>query len=340
MARMGRALLLAPLLAALTCWPALMRAEPSEYFHGKTITIYVGNPPGGGYDLTARLLARHLGAHLRGHPNVVVSDMPGAHGITEANFLFNTAAKDGTALGAVVQYLAQFQIQDVEGRQYDAARFGWIGSVAPGNEVMYAWHTVPIRSIADLATRETVFATYGPGEAFARMLTAFAGARFKLVKGYRGSNEAHLAMERGEVEAAISSLPVLRAYWSDWLKDERIRIFLYQGFTRHPDLPDVAASIELAKTPADRDVIGFFINNSTIGRAFAAPPDLSPDVLGMLRSAFDATVKDEEFLADCRASHIDVNARPGDDLEKLVGRILGVDASVIARIREIVGNEL
>lgn len=109
--------------------------------------------------------------------------------MAEANFLFNAAPKDATAPGAVVQYPAQFQIQDVEGRQYDAARFGWIGSVAPGNEVMYAWRTVPIRFIADLAARETVFAIYGPGEAFAGLLKVFAGARFRLVEGYRGSSE-------------------------------------------------------------------------------------------------------------------------------------------------------
>jgi tripartite-type tricarboxylate transporter receptor subunit TctC len=328
------------LVAALVCRPALIHAEPSPFFQGKTITIYVGGPPGGGYDLNARVVARHLGEHIPGHPAVIVSDMPAAHGITNANFLFNTAPRDGTAIGALLPYTTEYQVQGIEGVEYDAARFGWLGSIAPSNEVMYVWHTVPVYNLEDLKNRETILAVYGPVETFARLLTAVAGARFKLVKGYQGTNDAHLAMERGEVEAALSSLPLLRASRPDWLKNKLIRIFFYQGFTRSPDLPDVLASIELGKTDAERDVLAFFINNSTIGRAYAAPPDLSPDVLATLRAAFDATMKDEQFLADCRQSGFDVNPRPGDDLQRIVARMVAINPETRARVREIAGAGL
>lgn len=328
------------LIAALACCPALTHAEPAPYFRGKTVTIYVGAPPGGGFDLNARVVARHLGEHIPGHPAIVVSDMPGAHGITSANFLFNTAPRDGTALGALIPYLTEYQVQGVDAIDYDAARFSWIGSIAPSNEVMYVWHTVPVYSIEDLKNRQTILAGNGPVKIFARLLTAVAGARFKLVKGYQGTNDANLAMQRGEVEAAMSSLPVLRSSRPEWLKNKLIRIFFYQGFTRSPELPDVPASIELAKSKAERDVLTFFINNSTIGRAYAAPPGLAPDVLATLRTAFAATMKDEQFLADCRASKLDVNPRPGIDLQEIVARMVAIDPYTRALVREIAGAGL
>ncbi len=328
------------LIAALVCRPALIHAEPSLFFQGKTITIYVGAAPGGGFDLNARVLARHLGEHIPGHPAIVVSDMPAAHGIASANFLFNTAPRDGTALGALIPYITEYQVQGIEAIDYDAARFGWIGSIAPSNEVMYVWHTVPVYNIEDLKKRQTILAVAGPVETFARLLTAVVGARWKLVKGYQGSNDANLAMQRGEVEAALSSLPVLRASRPDWLKNKLIRIFFYQGFTRSPDLPGVPASIELAKTKAERDVLAFFIDNSTIGRAYAAPPGVAPDVLATLRRAFDDTMKDQQFLSDCRESKFDVKPRPGVDLQQIVGRMIAINPDTRALVREMVGPGL
>ena len=339
--RFASSLFSAVLLAAvLACRSAPVHAQPGANFQGKTVTIYVTNPPGGGYDLNARVLARHLGDHITGHPAVIVSNMPGAHGITGANYIFNTAPKDGTALGAIVSYVPQYQVQGVSAVQYDAPRFGWVGSIAPSNEIMYAWHTVPIQSLADLKTRETILAADGAVETFARLLTQYAGARFKLVKGYRGTSEVHLAMERGEVEAAVSNLPVLRELWPQWLAERKVRIFFYQGFTRDPAMPDVPASVELAKTKEDRDVLGFFAEGSTIGRAFVAPADLPPDILAVLRAAFAATMKDEQFLADCRQSKLDVDPMSGEELQKLATRMINIDVGTRDRIREIAGNDL
>lgn len=330
----------AAIVTALVCRPGVIDAQPADAFQGKTITIYVTNPPGGGYDLNSRILARHLGDHIPGHPNVIVAYMPGAHGVTGANFLFNIAPRDGTALAAPVQYLPQYQVQGIPGLEYDASKFAWIGSIAPDNEIFYVWHTVPVRSIDDMRNRETIFAGTGAVETLARLLTAVAGARFKLVKGYTGTKDANLALERGEVEGAVTSLPVLRAYWPNWLESGTIRIILYQDFRRNPDLPDVPASLELAKTPADRDLLGFFANSSSIGRAIIAPPDISPGVLAVLRTAFDATVKDPAFIAECRVAKIEVNPRTGADLQSTVSAMIHVGTDTRARIREIAGNEL
>jgi tripartite-type tricarboxylate transporter receptor subunit TctC len=335
------ALFLAALLAAaLLGRPDLGQAQPRPYFEGKTITIYVTNPAGGGFDLNARLLARHLGDYIPGHPTVIVSNMPGAHGVTGANFIYNIAPKDGTALGAPVPYLPQYQVQGIAGPQYDAAKFGWLGSIGAVNEIMYVWHTVPVRSVGDLQNHETILAADGAVVTFARLLTATVGARFKLVKGYGGTKEAHLALERGEVEGAVSTLSILRAYWSDWFENGKVRIILTNAFKRDPDIPDVPATIEFAKTQADRDLIGFFIASTSIGRAFVTPPDLAPDVLATLRTAFAATVKDEAFIAECRQAKFDVTPRSGEELQSIVNGMINVTATTRERIREIAGNEL
>lgn len=338
--RFSYLLLAIPLVGVVALGAATSHADPNDYFQGKTITIYVDNPVGGGYDLNARVLARHLGDHIPGHPGVIVSNMPGAHGIRGANFIYNVAPKDGTALGAEIADLAEYQVEGIEGVSYDASRFGWIGSIAPTNIVLYVWHTVPVRTIADLKSRETVLASFGPVPTYARLLEELVGARFKVVDGYDGINAANMALERGEVEASLSSLPVLRAYRPDWLAKKMIRIFYYEGFKRSPDLPDVPASIELAKTDFDRSVMSFFIKNSAIGRAFVVPPGVQAPVLDTLRTAFDATMKDDKFLGDCQKSKIDVNPRSGGEIEKTVSEMINVDSATQARVREIAGGRL
>ncbi len=338
--RGSSAILTLLLAAAVVLAPDRMQAQPDDHFQGKTIAIFVDTPVGGGYDLNARVMARHLADHIPGHPDIIVSNMPGAHGIRGANYVYNVAAKDGTAIGAEIENLAQYQGQGIEGVAYDAAKFGWIGSIAPSNEVFYVWHTVPVHTLADLKTRETILASTGPTETYARLLEEFAGARFKVISGYDGIKAANLALERGEVEAAMSSLPVLRAYWPQWLADKKIRIFFYQGMARSPDLPDVPASIELAKTDADRAVIGFFAKSSSIGRAYVVPPGVSPQALGILRAAFDATMKDDGFLSDCKRSNIEVSPKSGVELQKIVTEMVDIDANTRAEIRKIAGDQL
>jgi tripartite-type tricarboxylate transporter receptor subunit TctC len=335
---MKYALSVALTLMVVLCQPERPQAAPD--FRDKTITIYVAAPAGGGFDLMTRLLAHHLGAHILGNPTVIVSDMPGAHGITGANYLFNLAPKDGTALGAPVPYIAQFQVQGIAGVEFDASRFGWLGSVSTVNEIMYVWHTVPVRSIEDLRRHEVILAADSRVETFARLLTATIGARFKLVKGYAGTKGVHLALERGEVEGAVSSLPVLRASWPDWLTQRKVRIILINAFARDPDLPDAPATYELAKTQADRDLMAFFIASTSVGRTLIAPPGVPPATLATLRTAFAGTLEDPAFIAECRQVKFEIAPRSGEDVQKMVSGMVGIDARTRARVRAIAGDEL
>ena len=330
---LGSLACVATAIALMVGFVAPARAQ-FDYFKGKTITLYVAFGSGGGYDQYARLLARHIGKHIPGEPRMIVSNMPGANGVIAANFLYNVAPKDGTALGLLYQSIAQDQVLGGQGIQFDTSKFSWIGRIASNVEIMYTWHTVPVRSVHDLASRETILASGSPGIAiYAHLLTVAVGARFKLVRGYPGTQEIHLALERGEVEGAYSSLNTIRTMWSHWLRDKKIKMIVQTGLERHPNLPDVPTMVELGKTAEDKKTIAFFAASGAIGRSIVAPPDMSAEALNVLRAAFQATMKDEQFLAEARQVNMDVDPLAGDDLEKIAERIVNIGPAERERAR-------
>ncbi len=326
----------AALVAAMSCFPVRLQAAPDNYYKGKTITLYVSTPPGGGYDLYARLFARHLGNHIPGNPSVVVANMPGGQGTKASNFLFSNAPRDGTALGAFVQTVAVDQAVNMSGVQYDATKFAWIGRIAPLRDIMYVWHTVPVKTVDDLRGHETILAAdSSPIANYAHLLSDILGARFKLVRGYPGTQAANLAMERGEVDGAISTLDVIKKFQPAWLQEGKIRIVIELSLKRFDDLPDVPALLEFARTKADRALIEFFVSANLIGRVIAAPPDTPPVIIATLRAAFDETMRDENFVADCRQSKSEVDPLEGRGVADVVRRIVGLSARDLDRVRRI-----
>src|SRR5947207_2929101 len=200
----------------------IAQAQPAEqFFARKTVTISIGYTAGGSYDLYGRLVARHLGKHIPGAPIVVAQNMPGAGSLKAANYIYEVAPKDGTALGVVVESAALEQALANPAALYDAAKFTWIGRVATSNNIFMQWHTSKVQSIADSRRFESSLAGTGPGsiaETVPRLLNALAGTKFKLVSGYPASNEAMLAMERGEVEGASSSWAAVSVSKKAWLR--------------------------------------------------------------------------------------------------------------------------
>lgn len=331
----------ARLAVAAACLFALLaapRAEPGP-FDGKTVTIYVSFPPGGGYDFYGRLVARHLGRHLPGNPSVVVSNMPGAQGITAANYLYGVAPRDGTALAVLVQTVGQDQVIGTSAVQYDASKFNWVGRVASNVEMLYVWHTVPVKTVDDLSRHETILAAPGtPMVIFAELLRTVAAGRFKLIKGYPGTRDVHLAMQRGEVEAGVSSMHTLRTMFPDWLTNRWINTIVQNALERQPDLADIPTMVELGKNAQDRDLLAFFAAGSAVGRSIVAPPDVPSDRIAMLRSAFTAMVKDEQFLADIRQSRAEFSPLAGAELQQVVARITTVEPDQKARIRALLAR--
>jgi tripartite-type tricarboxylate transporter receptor subunit TctC len=320
------------LAVALALGPAPAPAQ--DTFTGKTVTISVGFGPGGGYDLYARVLARHLGRHLPGHPTVVVANMPGAASIRAANYIANVAPKDGTALGIAAQSIAEEQLLGVSGISYDVTRLAFIGRIAANIEVTYVWHAAAAKTLDDLRSTEATLAGTGPSSSiYPRLMNTIAGMRWKVIAGYNTTSAAHLAMQRREVDGATSSLNTLKTTQRDWLDNGLVRILVQLAPRRGAELGQVPAVLELAKTPEDRDVLAFYANSGTVGRAVIAPPGLPAERVAMLRAAFDATMRDAEFRAEIEATRLELDPMAGAELQALVEASTRVSDAVLTRAR-------
>jgi tripartite-type tricarboxylate transporter receptor subunit TctC len=320
------------LAIALALGPAPAAAQ--DTFTGKTVTISVGFGPGGGYDLYARVLARHLGRHLPGHPTVVVANMPGAASIRATNYIANVAPKDGTALGIAAQSIAEEQLLGVAGVSYDVTRLAFIGRLAANIEVTYVWHTAAVKTLDDLRGTEATLAGTGPSSSiYPRLLNTIAGMKWKVIAGYNTTSAAHLAMQRREVDGATSSLTTLKTTQRDWLDHGLIRILVQLAARRSAELANVPAVVELARTTEDRDVLAFYANSGTVGRAVIAPPGLPVERVAFLRGAFDATMQDPEFRAEIEATKLALEPMPGAELQALVEASTRVSGAVLTRAR-------
>jgi tripartite-type tricarboxylate transporter receptor subunit TctC len=327
--------------AAMTLAP-LAHAETSEpFFARKTITISVGYTAGGSYDLYSRLMARHLGKHIPGNPTVVAQNMPGGGSMKAANYIYQVAPKDGTALGVIVESAALEQVLGNAAVQYDAAKYTYVGRVATSNNIFMQWHTSKVQSIADSQRMESTLAGTGPGsiaETVPRLLNAIIGTKFRLVSGYPASTEGMLAMERGEVEGTGSSWAAVSVTKQPWLRDKKIRIILQTQPERHRDLPDAPSLTEYGKTPEDRQVTALYASGSGVGRSLLGPPGVPADRLKVLRDAFGAMVKDPEFVADIKKVNVELDPLSGDGVQALITRTLNVPTSVKERAKVAFGR--
>ncbi len=313
--------------------------DSGTFYKGKTVFIYIGFAPGGSYDYFGRVLARHLGQHLPGNPTVVAESMPGAGSFTAANFLYTRAPRDGTALGIVSQTVAIEQALGTPGVFYKASQFNWIGRAAAVNEVSFTFHTSKTKTIQDAMIRETSMASTGagsPSESYLKLLNAVAGTKFKLVGPYPASNDAMLAMERGEVDGAFTSFNTLKVAHADWLRDRTVNILVQYG-EHSQELPNVPFAVELAKSDEDRALLAFYVSSEQIGRSFLAPPGIPAERVSVLRHAYDEAIQDPQLLAEINKSHSEFSPLPGAKLQDLVARTASVSPLIVNRVRKILG---
>lgn len=320
-------------LAILLSIPAQAQ-KPGGTPKGKPVTLYVAGPAGSGYDDYARLFSRYAGRYLPGNPDIIVSNIPGASGVICANFVYRMAPRDGTAIGLLFQWLAEEQVVGTSGVQFDVAKFGWIGRLSPNVEISYTWYAVPVHSIADLLNRETVFAaTGGSSVIYPQLLNKMIGARFKVVAGYLGTPAANLAMQRGEVEGATSSLNTIKLMHQDWLRDKRINVIVQYSLQRDRELPDVPTVVELAHTPAEKTVLSFFASSGAIGRSIVAPPDLPEQSLTSWRTAFIRTMHDPDFIAEAERVRLNLDPLSGGESQALIQTAVSLSATDRERIQ-------
>jgi tripartite-type tricarboxylate transporter receptor subunit TctC len=296
--------------------------------------VHIGSTPGGGYDLYGRLAAAYLGRHIPGNPTVVPKNMPGAGGFRLANWLYNAAPKDGTALGTAPQALAIEQVMNAKGLQFEADKFTWIGRMAPVVEIMYTWHTSPTRTIDDARNRETIMGGTSPKSptiTYLYQLNTLAGTKFKPIAGFKSTTDAGLAIERGEIEGTIKSWASMKVSNADWLKEKKVNLLVQFAEEKSPDMPDVPLMTELGKSNDDREAMRFFAAGNAMGRSLMAPPGIAADRAKALQTAFMAAMTDPQLLAETAKRKIDIGPMSGPDLAKIVKRTLSVSKEVIAR---------
>jgi tripartite-type tricarboxylate transporter receptor subunit TctC len=339
MITMAQWLAKAAVLAGALALSAAPAGAQSFDYTGKTVTMVIGFGVGGGYDLWARTVARHIGKHLPGKPTVVPQNMPGAGSFIAANFLYGGAPKDGTVFGIIARDAPLGPLTGATGARFDANKISWIGSPTTETNVCIVYHTAKVKKVQDLFVTELLLGDTGPGtgtRVYPKALAGILGMKFKLISGFPSSSDVFLAMERGEVEGICESYDSVNNRKPEWLTSGKITILFQGGAAPNPELKNVPFILDLARDPADRQTLEFLYAGQGIGRPFVAPPDLPPDRLKLLRDAFNATMRDAEFLADAKRQKLDVEPITGEQLTALIKKIYATPPAMIERVGNLV----
>jgi tripartite-type tricarboxylate transporter receptor subunit TctC len=337
MRRMTIGAALAAILPAILAQQAPAKADAlADFYKGKDVALIVGFDVGGGYDHYARTLARHIGRHVPGAPNIVVQNMPGAGGVRAANQLYNVSPRDGTVLGMIDQALPTQQLIEPEGMKTDVGKFNWIGRIASNGALLYAWHTAPVQKIEDAFEKELIVSSSGQSS---RMLSALMknqlGLKLKILTGYKGTSEARVAMQREEIHALTQPWSALRAESATMLAERKINLLLQMGAERHPDLPQVPTLVDLGRNDDERRLLAMMVSGARIGRSVLSPPFQPAERVAGLRAAFVKTMKDEAFVTEMQKVGLDLDPMSGEDLQAMLVEIANISPALIAQARKM-----
>jgi tripartite-type tricarboxylate transporter receptor subunit TctC len=312
-------------------------AHAQDFYKGRTVSLYIGFGVGGSYDLYGRLVAQHLGRHLPGAPTIVPIQMPGAGGLAAANYMAKVAAKNGTAIAISSQTIVLDQLTGVSGVAYDARDFPWLGRVTTSATLFFTWRSSATKRFADAQTRETTMGSSGSGDTTdpLRALNALAGAKFKLVLGYRGSNDVQLAIERGEIEGGYALWSDFKFRQADWLRDKQVNLLFFVGDKRDPNYPDVPLAEELVPSEEGKRIMALFAAPSVVGRSFFTAPGVPVARVALLRQAFAAMLADRDFLADAQRVGLALDPMSGAELQENVRALLATPADLVAKANKV-----
>ena len=326
---------LRPLAGALTLACLSMPALAADFYAGKQITLIAGAAAGGGYDLLARLVARHIGSHIPGNPTVVVQNMPAANSIAATNYLANVALRDGTVIAVIQRGMLLAKIITPGSIQFDIAKLNWIGNLNSETAVTLAWNTSPVETAKDLFAKELIVGgeTGVDPEVTPRLYNALLGMKFKIINGYNGTTEIGLAMERGEVQGigdwSWSSLKVQRP---EWIRDRKVRVLLQGALEKNPELPDVPSALDFVKDDVSRQALELYFTQKTVARPMVAPPDVPADRLAILRKALAELSDDKDFLEDARRTKLEIGILPGEAVQKVIAKIAAASPEAVQRL--------
>lgn len=309
-------------------------------YKGKTITVITSTGVGGTYDLVARLIARHMPRNIPGHPTMIVQNMPGGGNVLATNYMYNIAPKDGTVIATIHSAMPLHQVLDGRGVRYDADKFNWLGSTGPQNEVILVWHTAGIKTIQQAREKEVILGGTGAGSGIVIIPTVMnnlLGTRFKIVIGYRTSEDVNLGMQRGELQGRAFGFASITTQHPDWLKEKKVAFLAQAGAKRETLLPDVPLLTELARNEEQRRIMELISSAPALGQPYIAPPGVPLDRLAILRQAFYATLRDKAFLTDAERIHFDIHPMDAAETAQIVHQTTNVSAEVLAEAKAALG---
>jgi tripartite-type tricarboxylate transporter receptor subunit TctC len=314
--------------------------DAASFYRGKTVRIVVGFSSGGGYDLYARVLARHIGRYIPGNPTVVVQNMPGAASLKAVQYLKSGAPADGTLMVTFNSGLITQSLTTPEKINVNFLDYAWIGNVSEDFRVCYTWNGTGIKNFQELLARPKInFGNTGVGTSAYidnRILSELFGVKLNMVSGYPGSADKRIAIERGELDGDCGSWTSMP---DDWLRDKKITIHIRFSRTLVPGMPETAASArELLTDPKKRETFNLLTASAVVGRPYLAPKGVPADRVAALRSAFDATMKDKEFLADSEKQHLIVTPMTGAEVETFIKDVYRAPRDVVAAAKKIAGE--
>jgi tripartite-type tricarboxylate transporter receptor subunit TctC len=323
-------------LAGLAC-----AAGVEDFYKGRNVTLVIGYSVGGGYDAYARLLGRYFGRHVPGNPSIVPEQMTGAGSLRSANFIYSVAAKDGSVFGTFSRSMGISPL--VDKAEFDSRKFTWLGSVTDDNTTCVTWNTSPIKNWDDFLTKPSKFGGEGAGadpDIWTLLYKNVFGAKAQLVSGYPGTNDTVLAMERGEIDGLCGiSWSTIKSRHPEWLTSHSVNIIVQAALKKEPEISSVPLATELTKTPEQLQIIKLLLVSQAMARPFAAPPDIPADRKAALIGAFDATMKDADFLAEAQKLNFDVRPVTAKTIDALLAEVYQTPKDVIARATKAISSE-
>ena len=325
-------------LAIVGAAPAAKADPVADFYRGKTIRMIIGYGAGGGYDLYGRLAGEFLARHIPGNPAILPQNMPGAGSFVAAKYLAEVAPKDGTVIASLSQTLAMDSAGST-GSGLDATKFHYLGRITTNIDLGVAQLKTGIKSFDDVRTKEySVGVTGGASTAvlLPSALNAYGGAKFKLVRGYRGAADVLLAMERGEVDVVgATGIPNMLVRHPDWLKGGATVIY-QAALKRHRLLPNVPALPELGLTDEGKQILRAIASTAELGRSIVTTPGVPPERLAALRQAFQDMLKDPEFLATCAKRHLMVDPGTGEEMDAIVKETMALPKETVMKVGDLV----
>ena len=322
---------------------ATARAQSvEEFYRGKTINLLVGFTTGGGYDLYARMLARHIGKHIPGQPTLVVQNMPGAGSVRAVQVLYSAAPKDGTTIATFGRQMGITPLL-TSGAQFDGTKLTWLGSITNEVSTCVTWHTSRVKSWNDLLEKPVVFGGDAPGadpDVFALLYKNVFDAKIKVVSGYHGTAPLVLAMERGETDGLCGlSWSTVKTRHQHWFKDRLINVLVQAALKKEPDLADVPLAIDMARTDEQRQILKLFMTSQEMARPFAAPPGIPNDRKAALIAAFERTMQDPDFLAEAQRQNLEINPLGAKTIDDLLAELYATPKDVLEKAAQAVAKQ-